>query len=53
MIFLILPDNRSGPANKRILEDFAKIAETRYAVGEGIQQDVMKAHVEVSKMWMS
>ena len=36
--------------NKRILEDFAKIAETRYAVGEGIQQDVMKAHVEVSKM---
>jgi outer membrane protein TolC len=36
--------------NKRILEDFAKIAETRYAVGEGILQDVMKAHVEVSKM---
>ncbi len=36
--------------NKRILEDFAKIAETRYAVGEGIQQDVFKAHIEVSKM---
>jgi outer membrane protein TolC len=36
--------------NKRILEDFAKIAETRYAVGEGIQQDVFKAHVEVSKV---
>jgi outer membrane protein, heavy metal efflux system len=36
--------------NKRILEDFAKIAETRYAVGEGIQQDVLKAHVEVSRM---
>ncbi len=36
--------------NKEILEDFAKIAETRYAVGEGIQQDVFKAHVEVSKM---
>ena len=36
--------------NKRILEDFAKIAETRYALGEGIQQDVLKAHVEVSKM---
>jgi outer membrane protein TolC len=36
--------------NKGILEDFAKIAETRYAVGEGIQQDVFKAHVEVSKM---
>lgn len=36
--------------NKRILEDFSKIAETRYSVGEGIQQDVLKAHVEVSKM---
>ena len=36
--------------NKRILEDFAKIAETRYGVGEGIQQDVFKAHIEVSKM---
>jgi cobalt-zinc-cadmium efflux system outer membrane protein len=36
--------------NKRIMEDFAKIAETRYSVGEGIQQDVLKAHVEVSKM---
>jgi len=36
--------------NKGILEDFAKIAETRYSVGEGIQQDVLKAHVEVSKM---
>ncbi len=36
--------------NKRLLEDFAKIAEARYAVGEGIQQDVLKAHIEVSKM---
>jgi cobalt-zinc-cadmium efflux system outer membrane protein len=36
--------------NKRILEDFAKVAEARYSVGEGIQQDVLKAHVEVSKM---
>ena len=36
--------------NKEILESFAKIAESRYSVGEGIQQDVIKAHVEVSKM---
>ena len=36
--------------NKKILEDFAKIAETRYSLGEGLQQDVLKAHVEVSKM---
>jgi len=36
--------------NKEILETFVKIVETRYAVGEGIQQDVLKAHIEVSKM---
>ena len=36
--------------NKGLLETFAKIAENRYSVGEGIQQDVIKAHVEVSKM---
>lgn len=36
--------------NKEILESFAKIAETQYALGMGIQQDVLKAHVEVSKM---
>jgi len=36
--------------NKEIMENFAKIAETRYSVGEGIQQDVLKAHIEVSKM---
>jgi outer membrane protein, heavy metal efflux system len=36
--------------NKKILEDFAKIAATRYSVGEGLQQDVLKAHIEVSKM---
>ena len=36
--------------NKEILENFAKIAETKYSVGEGIQQDQLKAHVEVSIM---
>ncbi len=36
--------------NKDILENFARIAETRYSVGEGIQQDVIKAHLEISKM---
>ncbi len=36
--------------NKQLLEDFAKIATTRYSVGEGLQQDVLKAQVEVSKM---
>ena len=36
--------------NKQLLEDFAHIANTRYSVGEGLQQDVLKAQVEVSKM---
>ncbi|MCX8118473.1 MAG: TolC family protein [Desulfobacterota bacterium] len=36
--------------NKEVLESFAKIAETQYGLGTGIQQDVLKAHIEVSKM---
>jgi outer membrane protein TolC len=36
--------------NKGILETLAKIAETRYSTGEGVQQDVLKAHVETSRM---
>ncbi|KPL00515.1 MAG: hypothetical protein AMJ91_04330 [candidate division Zixibacteria bacterium SM23_73_3] len=36
--------------NKRLLQDFAQIAATRYSVGNGIQQDVLKAQVEVSRM---
>ncbi len=36
--------------NKVLLEDFARIASTRYSVGKGVQQDVLKAQVEVSKM---
>jgi outer membrane protein TolC len=36
--------------NRELLEKFARIAEARYAVGSGIQQDVLKAQVEVSKL---
>lgn len=36
--------------NKSILYEFVKIAETRYSVGKGIQQDVLKAQVELSKL---
>jgi cobalt-zinc-cadmium efflux system outer membrane protein len=35
---------------KRLLEQFTKIAEVRYSVGKGIQQDVLKAQVEFSKL---
>lgn len=36
--------------NKSLLEKFARIAEASYAVGKGIQQDVLKAQVEISKL---
>jgi outer membrane protein TolC len=36
--------------NQLLLQEFAKIAETKYSVGKGIQQDVLKAQVEYSKM---
>ncbi len=35
--------------NKKLLEQFVSIAETKYSVGKGIQQDVLKAQVELSK----
>ena len=35
---------------KTLLEQFTKIAEARYSVGRGIQQDVLKAQVEFSKL---
>jgi len=34
--------------NRTLLEQLARTAEARYAVGQGIQQDVLKAHVELS-----
>ena len=36
--------------NKELLEKFAKIAEAGYAVGKGLQQDMLKAQVEISKL---
>jgi outer membrane protein TolC len=36
--------------NRKLLREFVKIAETKYEVGKGIQQDVIKAQVELSKM---
>ncbi len=36
--------------NGRILDDFVTLAETKYAVGQGTQQDVFKAQVERSKL---
>jgi len=36
--------------NKDLLEKLTKIAEVRYQVGKGIQQDVLKAQVELSRL---
>lgn len=36
--------------NKTLLKQFVTIAESRYSVGKGIQQDVLKAQVELSKI---
>ncbi|GBD95098.1 cobalt-zinc-cadmium resistance protein CzcC precursor [bacterium BMS3Abin05] len=36
--------------NMQLLQQFERIAETRYAVGKGLQQDVLKAQVERSKL---
>lgn len=36
--------------NKRLLEQFAQISEAKFRVGQGIQQDVVKAQVEISKL---
>jgi cobalt-zinc-cadmium efflux system outer membrane protein len=36
--------------NTETLNEFVKIAETKYSVGKGIQQDVLRAQVEHSKM---
>lgn len=36
--------------NLRILTDFVTIAESKYSVGQGVQQDIYKANLEKSKM---
>ena len=36
--------------NKRVLEQFLKISESRYSVGQGNQADVLKAQIQLSRM---
>lgn len=36
--------------NRDLFREFVKIAEQKYAVGSGLQQDVLKAQVELSKL---
>lgn len=37
--------------NLEILDDFIRLTETRYAVGKGLQQNVLKAHLQRSKQY--
>lgn len=46
--FLIHRSIETVRKNKEILEKLEKTAEARYQVGEGLQQDVLKAQVEIS-----
>jgi cobalt-zinc-cadmium efflux system outer membrane protein len=36
--------------NKALMEQFVRVAETKYATGSGLQQDVLRAQVERSKL---
>ncbi|WP_138429187.1 TolC family protein [Fodinibius saliphilus] len=41
---------RTVTENQELLRKFVEIAETRYGVGKGLQQDVLRAQVTLSKM---
>jgi cobalt-zinc-cadmium efflux system outer membrane protein len=49
---LLLIDKTIGitEKNRDLVREFVRTAETKYSVGMGIQQDVLKARVELSKM---
>ncbi len=36
--------------NKELMHEFVQIAQTKYSVGRGVQQDVLRAQVELSKL---
>jgi outer membrane protein, heavy metal efflux system len=46
----VLAANDITKENKKLLEQFVSIAETKYSVGKGILQDVLKAQVELTKI---
>jgi outer membrane protein TolC len=47
---LVEESQRLAESNRRVLEQYLSIAETRYGVGQGTQADVLKAQTQVSKM---
>jgi len=49
-LYLVHKSKEILQKNKDLLQSFEKIAETRYQVGRGNQQDVLKAQVEIAKL---
>jgi cobalt-zinc-cadmium efflux system outer membrane protein len=49
-IFFIDQSLKTVQKNKGVLQDFIRIAQSKYSVGKGLQQDVLKAQVEFSKL---
>lgn len=49
-LFLVNKSLETVRKNSDILQEFVRIAETKYSVGGGLQQDVLRAQVELSKM---
>jgi outer membrane protein TolC len=49
-LFLITKSIEVVKKDKDLLERFAKTTEARYSVGKGIQQDVFRAQVEISRL---
>src|SRR5262249_41716551 len=49
-LFYIHKSIETVTKNKELLGKFAKIAEASYTVGKGVQQDALKAQVEISKL---
>jgi outer membrane protein TolC len=47
---LVIESIRLTQKNKLVLEQFLKIADSRYTVGQGNQADVLKAQTQLSKM---
>lgn len=47
---LVIASTRFVENNKSIIEQFLRIAETRYAVGQGNQADVLRAQTQLSRM---
>ena len=49
-LYLIYRSLDTVRKDKGLLERFEQIAQARYRVGQGVQQDVLKAQVEISKL---